>query len=119
MGPPGGLTLSGMKGGPGGKTDEGNKFTDFGKIMWVTRRIRCWKVLMVICRDPSGSLKFSSKAVLTAKGVDFEDGASFKINMDEIEVVGELGKGNYGAVQQVFHRPTQVMMAMKVSPRTT
>ncbi len=33
MGPPGGLTLSGMKGGPGGKPDEGNKFTDFGKIM--------------------------------------------------------------------------------------
>ena len=70
-------------------------------------------------RDPSGSLRFSSKAVLTAKGVDFEDGASFKINMDEIEVVGELGKGNYGAVQQVFHRPTEVMMAMKVSHSVT
>ncbi|CAD6589403.1 MAG: hypothetical protein TREMPRED_005353 [Tremellales sp. Tagirdzhanova-0007] len=80
MGPPGGLTLSGMKGAPAGKAEAGNKFTDFGKIM-----------------DPSGSLRFSSKAVLTAKGVDFEDGASFKINMDEIEVVGELGKGNYGA----------------------
>lgn len=32
MGPPGGLTLSGMQ---GGKKDEGNKFSDFGKIMWV------------------------------------------------------------------------------------
>jgi mitogen-activated protein kinase kinase len=75
---------------------EDNKFTDFGKIM-----------------DPSGSLKFS-KAVLHAKGVDFEDGVSFKINMDEIDVVGELGRGNYGSVQQVFHRPTSVHMAMKV-----
>ena len=65
-------------------------------------------------RDPSGSLRFSSKAVLTAKGVDFEDGASFQINMDEMEIVGELGKGNYGAVQQVYHRPTSVVMAMKV-----
>jgi mitogen-activated protein kinase kinase len=65
-------------------------------------------------RDPSGSLKFS-KAVLHAKGVDFDDGVSFKINMDEIEVLGELGRGNYGSVQQVYHRPSQVEMAMKVS----
>lgn len=66
-------------------------------------------------RDPSGSLKFSSKAVLHANGVDFSNGQSFKINMDEMEVQGELGKGNYGTVQKVFHRPTGVMMAMKVS----
>ncbi|KAL7422324.1 MAP kinase kinase Wis1 [Cryptotrichosporon argae] len=79
-----------------GPKEESNKFTDFGKIM-----------------DPSGSLKFSSKAVLHANGVDFVDGASFKINMEEIEVLGELGKGNYGSVQKVFHRPTGVMMAMK------
>ena len=69
---------------------------------------------LLTVRDPSGSLKFSSKAVLHAKGVDFVDGQSFKINMDEIEVLGELGKGNYGSVQKVFHRPTGVTMAMKV-----
>ncbi|WWC92181.1 uncharacterized protein L201_007135 [Kwoniella dendrophila CBS 6074] len=93
MGPPGGLTLSGMKGAP---KEESSKFSDFKTIM-----------------DPSGSLRFSSKAVLTAKGVEFEDGASFQINMDEIEVLGELGKGNYGSVHKVFHRPTNVKMAMK------
>lgn len=65
-------------------------------------------------RDPSGSLKFR-KAVVTSQGVKFEDGASFAINMDEMDIVGELGKGNYGSVQQVFHRPTNIMMAMKVS----
>ncbi|KAK8850437.1 hypothetical protein IAR55_004355 [Kwoniella newhampshirensis] len=92
-GPPGGLTLSGMK---GAAKEEGNKFTDFKAVM-----------------DPSGSLRFSKKAVLHAKGVDFDDGQSFKINMDEIEVEGELGKGNYGSVHKVFHRPTGVMMAMK------
>lgn len=47
--------------------------------------------------------------------MDFDDGVSFQINMDEIEVMGELGRGNYGSVQQVFHRPTEVEMAMKVS----
>lgn len=92
-GPPGGLTLSGMK---GAIKDEGNKFSDFQSVM-----------------DPSGSLRFSKKAVLHAKGVDFDDGQSFKINMDEIEVLGELGKGNYGSVHKVFHRPTGVTMAMK------
>jgi mitogen-activated protein kinase kinase len=79
------------------ETTENSKFNDFHKIM-----------------DPSGSLKFS-KAVLHAGGVDFGDGQSFKINMDEMEVLGELGKGNYGSVQKVFHRPTGVYMAMKVS----
>jgi hypothetical protein len=69
---------------------------------------------MVWYRDPSGSLRFSKKATLHAKGVDFEDGKSFQINMDEIEVVGELGKGNYGSVQQVYHRPSGISMAMKV-----
>lgn len=52
--------------------------------------------------------------MLHSKGVDFGDGKSFEINMDEMDVVGELGKGNYGSVQQVYHRPTGVMMAMKV-----
>ncbi|ORX41100.1 kinase-like domain-containing protein [Kockovaella imperatae] len=33
--------------------------------------------------------------------------------MDEIEVIGEVGRGNYGSVQQVYHRPTGVTMAMK------
>ena len=70
--------------------------------------------MKLISRDPSGSLKFR-KAVVTSQGVKFEDGASFDINMDEMDIVGELGKGNYGSVQQVFHRPTNIMMAMKVS----
>ena len=64
-------------------------------------------------RDVSGSLRFSKKAVLHSKGVNFEDGKSFKINMDEIDIIGELGKGNYGSVQQVYHRPSEITMAMK------
>jgi mitogen-activated protein kinase kinase len=50
---------------------------------------------------------------LTASGVTFGDGQKFDINMDEMAVLGELGKGNYGSVQKVFHRPTRVYMAMK------
>ncbi|RIA88354.1 MAP kinase [Glomus cerebriforme] len=63
--------------------------------------------------DPSGKLNFSGKAVLHAQGVDFSNGNSYKINMDEFELLEELGKGQYGTVQKVFHKPTNVTMAMK------
>ncbi|BGP55901.1 MAP kinase kinase Wis1 [Rhodotorula sphaerocarpa] len=63
--------------------------------------------------DPSGRLNFASKAILHSDGVDFSSGASFKIKMDEFELFEELGKGNYGTVQKVVHRPTGVTMALK------
>jgi len=65
-------------------------------------------------RDPSGRLNFAQKAILHADGVDFSSGASFKIKMDDFELFEELGKGNYGTVQKVLHRPTAVTMALKV-----
>ena len=64
--------------------------------------------------DPSGALNFSGKAVLHAKGVDFSNGSSFAINMDQLQLDEELGKGNYGTVKKVLHKPTKVAMAMKV-----
>lgn len=63
--------------------------------------------------DPSGRLNFSGKAVLHASGVEFGNGTSFKINMAELELMDELGKGNYGTVRKVRHTQTQVEMAMK------
>lgn len=96
-----GLTLSSMGGGAGpgiGASDA--PFSSFKGIV-----------------DPSGRLNFQSKAVLHADGVDFTNGPSYKINKDEMELQEELGKGNYGSVQKVYHKPTKVVMAMKVSPR--
>ncbi|KAJ6625475.1 kinase-like domain-containing protein [Mycena sp. CBHHK59/15] len=63
--------------------------------------------------DLSGALNFSGKAVLHADGVDFSNGASFQINMTQLQLDEELGKGNYGTVKKVLHRPTNVYMAMK------
>lgn len=63
--------------------------------------------------DPSGRLNFAQKAILHSDGVDFSSGASFKIKMDEFELFEELGKGNYGTVQKVVHKPTAVTMALK------
>lgn len=64
--------------------------------------------------DPTGRLNFNNKAILTSEGVDFSNGQSFKINMNEMVLEEELGRGNYGTVQRVYHRPTKVVMAMKV-----
>lgn len=63
--------------------------------------------------DPSGALRFGGKAILTASGVDFSNGQSFAINMNQLELHEDLGKGNYGVVKRVLHRPTNVAMAMK------
>ncbi|KZS93943.1 kinase-like protein [Sistotremastrum niveocremeum HHB9708] len=76
--------------------DLGTPFSNFRKIV-----------------DPSGALHFGGKAVLHASGVDFSNGSSFKINMSQLDLDEELGRGNYGTVKKVLHKPTNVAMAMK------
>lgn len=49
-----------------------------------------------------------------ASGVDFSNGSSFAINMNQMQLLEELGHGNYGTVKKVLHKPTNVLMAMKV-----
>ncbi|KAF8720285.1 hypothetical protein AX14_011070 [Amanita brunnescens Koide BX004] len=63
--------------------------------------------------DPNGALNFNGKAVLHAAGVNFSNGAFYLINMGEMQLDEELGKGNYGTVKKVLHKPTNVFMAMK------
>ena len=89
-------------------------FANFGKIVYA---------LLVVCRlystypldsDPSGALNFNGKAIVHSSGVDFSNGPSFAINMDQLQLGEELGSGAYGTVKRVFHKPTNVAMAMKV-----
>ncbi|KAM3161637.1 Protein kinase domain-containing protein [Lachancea thermotolerans] len=61
----------------------------------------------------SGSLNFAGKLSLSSQGVDFSNGSSFRITLDELEFLEELGHGNYGNVSKVLHKPTNVIMAMK------
>ena len=61
----------------------------------------------------SGSLNFTGKASLNSKGVNFSSGTSFHISLDEFKFIEELGRGNYGTVSKVLHKPTGVLMAMK------
>lgn len=61
----------------------------------------------------NGSLNFAGKLSLSSEGINFSNGSSFSITLDELEYVGELGRGNYGNVTKVLHKPTQIIMAMK------
>ncbi|KAE9411295.1 kinase-like protein [Gymnopus androsaceus JB14] len=63
--------------------------------------------------DPSGRLNFKGKAVLHANGVNFANGVSYQLNMEDLERGEELGRGNYGTVTKVLHTPTGVTMALK------
>ena len=56
----------------------------------------------------TGTLKFKGKATIHGKGVDFSSGTSFNISLDEVDNLGELGKGNYGTVYRVRHSRPQL-----------
>jgi mitogen-activated protein kinase kinase len=54
--------------------------------------------------DPkTGTLRFKGKATLSSHGVEFAEGHSFSISLDEVDTLDELGKGNYGTVYKVKH----------------
>lgn len=61
----------------------------------------------------NGSLNFAGKLSLSSEGINFSNGSSFSITLGELEYIGELGRGNYGNVSKVLHKPTQIIMAMK------
>lgn len=99
----------------------GSPFSNFSKIVYVAFLSFFLSLFLFYTThnhqsDPSGALNFNGKAVLHAAGVNFSNGSSFAINMDQLQLNEELGKGNYGTVKKVLHKPTNVAMAMKVLP---
>ncbi|EFX02360.1 map kinase kinase [Grosmannia clavigera kw1407] len=50
-----------------------------------------------------GWITFEGAATITRTGVNFAGGHTFKISLDEIQVLEELGKGNYGTVYKARH----------------
>lgn len=50
-----------------------------------------------------GWITFEGAATITKTGVNFAGGATFSISLDEIDILDELGKGNYGTVYRVRH----------------
>lgn len=56
----------------------------------------------------AGTLNFKNKAILHGGGVEFSSGHSFKLSLDEVDRMEELGKGNYGTVYKVRHSRPQL-----------
>lgn len=55
-----------------------------------------------------GWITFDGAATITRTGVNFENGQTFSISLDEVEILNELGKGNYGTVYKVKHAKPKV-----------
>ncbi|KAM0326373.1 hypothetical protein ACHAQA_006975 [Verticillium albo-atrum] len=98
------MTLSSMGGGPpklpesgaggapngnanGNGNSFGSKMDDFKKYI----------------DSEKGWITFDGAATITRTGVNFANGQTFSISLDEVEVMDELGKGNYGTVYKVKH----------------
>lgn len=88
---------AGLKLNLGGKAGQNNIFSNHAKYVDVK----------------TGSLNFAGKASLHSQGIDFSSGSTFRISIDDMEPMGELGRGNYGTVTKVLHKPTNIIMAMK------
>ncbi|KAF5393389.1 hypothetical protein D9757_000737 [Collybiopsis confluens] len=58
--------------------------------------------------DPTGRLNFKGKAVLHANGVNFANGVSYRLNMEDLE----RGRNSVEEIM-VLHTPTGVTMALK------
>jgi mitogen-activated protein kinase kinase len=92
---PGGLPGSEGNGTPNsasgaqqnGNGQPGSAFTQFSNIVDTKK----------------GTLNFVNKATIHGQGIDFTNGNSFSISLDEVDTLEELGKGNYGTVYKVRH----------------
>lgn len=89
---PGGMKLSDAQKPPAEgetatTTDTGSQFGKFANIVDTQK----------------GTLTFKDKAVVHSSGIDFSNGTTFSISLDEVDTMDELGKGNYGTVFKVRH----------------
>ncbi|KAL7795819.1 kinase-like domain-containing protein [Trichoderma ceciliae] len=86
-----GMTGNGQSNAPNGKSSMGSKLDDFKKYIDAEK----------------GWITFDGAATITRTGVNFSNGQTFSISLDEVKIIEELGKGNYGTVYKVKHaKPT-------------
>jgi mitogen-activated protein kinase kinase len=86
----------------------GNHFQSWSQIVYV------FTPHFIDGRDAQNSqLRFTGKAVLHSRGVDFFSGQSFSLRLSDLLLQEELGIGNYGTVVRVIHKITKTNMAMK------
>ena len=107
------MKLGGLPGGPGSMSPGGGppKLSDMGgragasgrpqlKDSRIDSKMNDFKKYI---DTEKGWITFEGAATITRTGVNFASGQTFKISLDEIQVLDELGKGNYGTVFKVRH----------------
>lgn len=101
-----GMKLSDMGGGPPAPKNPGD--TSQPPAQNGDHNMSVMKQFAEYIDTEKGYLTFKGKAIITSKGVDFKDGSIFRISIDEIEKLDELGKGNYGTVYKVRHNKRRI-----------
>ncbi|KAG0651376.1 kinase sty2 [Hyphodiscus hymeniophilus] len=99
-----GRRLGGMKlpgGLPGAPTNESDSSSKTQQSSG--QRPSMFDQFSDIVDTKNGTLNFNNKAVIHGQGIDFNNGTSFSISLDEVDTLEELGKGNYGTVYKVRH----------------
>ncbi|EGO53564.1 hypothetical protein NEUTE1DRAFT_92974 [Neurospora tetrasperma FGSC 2508] len=103
------MKLGGLPGGPGSPVTATPKLSDMGaedaKAPAINGEGRGSKLsdFKNYIDAEKGWITFADAATITRTGVNFANGQTFRISLDEVEVMDELGKGNYGTVYKVRH----------------
>ena len=87
------MTLSSMGGGPETGEEQADKPKELSEMEKYAEYVD----------TKNGAVNFKGKATVHGGGIDFKDGRSFNISLDEVDTLDELGKGNYGTVYKVRH----------------
>ncbi|EGZ76595.1 kinase-like protein [Neurospora tetrasperma FGSC 2509] len=103
------MKLGGLPGGPGSPVTATPRLSDMGaedaKAPAINGEGRGSKLsdFKNYIDAEKGWITFADAATITRTGVNFANGQTFRISLDEVEVMDELGKGNYGTVYKVRH----------------
>jgi mitogen-activated protein kinase kinase len=60
-------------------------------------------------------LNFQGKASVGTEGIKFENGTLYSTKLDDFLPIKILGRGQFGVVQKVQHKPTNIIMGNKAS----
>ncbi|KAJ4386350.1 MAP kinase kinase Wis1 [Gnomoniopsis smithogilvyi] len=92
--PAGTPKLSDINGGAGAPSSDANGVSELSSKMDQFKNY---------VDSQKGWITFEGAATITKTGVNFAGGSTFSISLDEIDILDELGKGNYGTVYRVRH----------------
>lgn len=105
------MKLSDMGGGGGGGANGDGPHGSAGPPQEQPKQQSQMEKYAQFIDTKNGALTFKGKATVNAEGIEFTTGKTFRISLDEVDTLDELGKGNYGTVYRVRHARPQFRRA--------